>query len=420
MSLTFNMVSGNYGDIPTPTEKTVSGAVVHITDALRRPAIALSTAINPVQDLHGYNAPWPAGGGKNLFKPIDTPITKDGVTIEMTADGEFWVHGTPTIQSSYIVFDLYTFTFTPALDKTVTISINEKTVGVGLILGSGNGNLNLTLSDTVTSRTGTYTQGTGQVQINVRYDVGTIDKKYKIQLEISGSATAWTPYSNVCPISGFSAANIVVSPTTTAGDGTTYSVSFGAAGTVYGGTLDVTTGTLTIDHQMFLFDGSDTSNWTVNANNYFQRRRPTGFSETTSESWPKKFYSNALETTTRSGSAGNIQFNSFYAGSTYLAVRIDSFNHDLTTFQNFLTNTGLQILVPIEEETVQLTPTEVQMLLGTNNVWSDTNGDVTLTYLADGRVNSLTALNMLLGGAYTPSADVTDREALQIIMGESE
>lgn len=201
--------------------------------------------------------------------------------------------------------------------------------------------------------------------------------------------------------------------------GTTCTVSFGSAGTVYGGSIDVTTGVLTIDHQMFLFDGSDTSNWTVNANNYFQRLRPTGFSETTSVSWPKKFYSNALETTTRSGSAGNIQFNSFYAGSTYLAVRIDSFNQDLTTFQNFLTNTGLQILVPIAEQTVQLTPTEVQMLLGTNNVWSDT-GDTTLTYKADGRVNSLTALNMLLGNMYTPSADVTDREALQIIMGESE
>lgn len=190
--------------------------------------------------------------------------------------------------------------------------------------------------------------------------------------------------TNVRPISGFNVANIVVSPTTTAGDGTTYTVSFGAAGTVYGGTLDVTTGVLTIDHQMFLFDGSDTSNWTVNNNNYFQRRRPTGFSETTAAMWALKFYSNALKTTARSGSAGNIQFNSFYAGSTYLAVRIDSFNHDLTTFQSFLTNTGLQILVPITEQTVQLTPTEVQLLLGTNNVWSDTNGDVTLTYMGRG------------------------------------
>jgi hypothetical protein len=25
------------------------------------------TTLEPVQDLHGYDKPWPAGGGKNLF-----------------------------------------------------------------------------------------------------------------------------------------------------------------------------------------------------------------------------------------------------------------------------------------------------------------------------------------------------------------
>lgn len=402
MSLTFNMVSGNYGDMPTPTEKTVSGAVVYITDALRKPAVALSTAINPVQDLHGYDNPWPAGGGKNMCpdKKYKVP-TNDSVYPGQDNDTDF--------PFSFTAGVAYTLSLTAPSGWAFTVYIREANASSGTMVAA-NKQPPFTFTPTVT--------GTYRIVIT-RTGLKASDIS-DFQLEQGSTATSFAPYENICPISGFSAANIVVSPTTTAGDGTTYSVSFGAAGTVYGGTLDVTTGTLTIDHQMFLFDGSDTSNWTVNANNYFQRRRPTGFSETTSESWPKKFYSNALETTTRSGSAGNIQFNSFYAGSTYLAVRIDSFNHDLTTFQNFLTNTGLQILVPIEEETVQLTPTEVQMLLGTNNVWSDTNGDVTLTYLADGRVNSLTALNMLLGGAYTPSADVTDREALQIIMGESE
>ncbi len=512
------------GGGPESVEKTVSGSIVTVTDALAAPAVALSTAINPVQDLHGYANPWPAGGGKNLFKPIASPIEKNGVTIEMTADGEFWVHGTPTIQSSYIAFDLYTFTFTPALDKTVTLSISEKTVGVGLILGSGNGNLNLTLSDTATSKTGTYTQGIGEVRINVRYDVGTINKKYKIQLEISGSATAWTPYSNICPISGFTGANVyrtgvnvwdeeweVGSYNTTTGakatssagrlrcknhisvvpgssyyvssvvdgvlfydttktyannyvtrpasgvvaipngvsfitfytktqygstynndisinypatdtdyhaySGTTYTVQFGTAGTVYGGTLDVTAGTLTVDRA--IMTPNAVSLQSINSYGIANFGIPFSPRASNAQSDKAKAISNALPVQTI-GIGSTTEPGFLIANETGGYVRLKSTDADTVPKANtWIADNGLKIVYILETpQTYTLTPTEVQMLLGTNNVWSDT-GDTTLTYLADGRVNSLTALNMLLGNMYTPSADVSDRKALQIIMGET-
>ena len=62
---------------PQPVEKTVRGAIVHITDALAEPARKLTAYIEPLQDLHGYDAPWPAGGGKNLFDK-DHPNVVDG------------------------------------------------------------------------------------------------------------------------------------------------------------------------------------------------------------------------------------------------------------------------------------------------------------------------------------------------------
>ena len=53
--------------------------------------------------------------------------------------------------------------------------------------------------------------------------------------------------SNIRPITGWTNANVVVSPSTSAAAGTTYPVSWqSTAGTVYGGTLDVTTGLLTV------------------------------------------------------------------------------------------------------------------------------------------------------------------------------
>jgi hypothetical protein len=64
----------------------------------------------------------------------------------------------------------------------------------------------------------------------------------------------------------------------------------------------------------------------------------------------------------------------------------------------------------------------VAMLLGENNIWCDASDDLELTYYADGNVSTLEALNTLLGGRYTNLGtpdDVSDKEALQIILGET-
>lgn len=47
--------------------KTIIGNLIHITDALAKRVVDLKAYFAPVQDLHGYSYPWPAGGGKNLF-----------------------------------------------------------------------------------------------------------------------------------------------------------------------------------------------------------------------------------------------------------------------------------------------------------------------------------------------------------------
>ena len=60
--------------------RTVTGALIHITDALALPAEALSVNVEPIQDLHGYESPWPAGGGKNKFD-VDKMVNTSGITI---------------------------------------------------------------------------------------------------------------------------------------------------------------------------------------------------------------------------------------------------------------------------------------------------------------------------------------------------
>ena len=68
-----------------------------------------------------------------------------------------------------------------------------------------------------------------------------------------------------------------------------------------------------------------------------------------------------------------------------------------------------------------LTPTQIEMLLGENNLWADA-GDSTLTYYADGNASASEALGILLGGTYNnpgSADDVSDDEALGILLGGS-
>ena len=183
--------------------KTASGTIATFDDGADRvPLKKLTAQIEPVQDLHGYDSPWPAGGGQNLFPLPTTAETKNGVTVEATSSGEIWVHGTPTIASGYLIFTMPPVSQS-IIGQTATISVNEKIAGIGISGGASGGGLNISMSDTVTSRTALYSSVANDPAINVRYDIGTIDKKFKIQLEIGSSATTFAPYSNICPISGW-------------------------------------------------------------------------------------------------------------------------------------------------------------------------------------------------------------------------
>lgn len=208
-------------------------------------------------------------------------------------------------------------------------------------------------------------------------------------------------------------------------------LNYADTGTVYGGTLDVTTGELTVTHRYMVADGvnvkttggygaagpkwlpcivlsaSDYAVWDTMKTSYLRTPLPNFDVQTVENT--ANFGNSAhviiLHIGTMQGTDGTHGYNS--ANEVHAAVNA------------YLQSNPLQICYELATHlTYTLTPTEVQMLLGTNNVWSDT-GDTTLTYLADGNVSASSALNMLLGGTYTPSADVSDREALQIIMGDT-
>ena len=84
--------------------------------------------------------------------------------------------------------------------------------------------------------------------------------------------------------------------------------------------------------------------------------------------------------------------------------------------------TGAQLVYELAApQTYTLTPvTPITTLAGENNVWAD-SGDVSVTYLADGRASNQLAVSMLLGRNYLHNPndpdDATAAEALTILTG---
>ena len=401
---------------PDPVEKTVSGSIIHITDALAAPAVALSTAISPVQDLHGYENPWPAGGGANKW---DEEWEPGGIN-----------NGTPVTSQNQI----RSKNFNPILPDTSYYATCGKTDGGSqnryyLLIAYYDASKQWISNAAINNLTFTTPANAAYFKIYTNSSTVVYGNEYHNDIAVNypATVTTYSPYSNICPITGWDEANIVVSPTQDAQDGTTYTVSFGSAGTVYGGTLDVVNGTLTVDREIITLDG-------VSKNRRFYGK------------WEETDSGSALYIT------GDVNrypaFNASFFASNVLTLSGDSYaimplysfpgnSGALTTWaiimpsgmsaddgnawlqQMVSSGTPVQVVRKVAEPfTITLTPTEVQLLLGENYVWSDT-GDSTLTYLADGRASTSEALGILLGGMYNPSADVPDNEALQIILGET-
>lgn len=188
--------------------------------------------------------------------------------------------------------------------------------------------------------------------------------------------------SNVRAITGWTGAQIHVSSTTTAGDGKTYAVDWtDEAGTVYGGTLDVLSGLLTVTHAGRRFS---TLTWTKNASaNTFNGEGFTdriatidGSGETgcLCDSYPW-YKSTDHDLVTHDGIA--------LAKTGSLSTRLYVTDLRFTTVADLAASFESYdplVVCPLAEPAVcQLTPQEATALAGRNNIWADC-GDVTVEY----------------------------------------
>lgn len=187
----------------------------------------------------------------------------------------------------------------------------------------------------------------------------------------SGSGTP-SP-DNVRPISGRTGAHVYVSPTSDVADATTYAEDWTSeAGTVYGGTLDVVTGVLTVNKVCVNLGDCD---WTYeSARNRF-RHNFTNIKDMSPGTLPMQC--SALEPIYDGRSIERVPDNAVYAAYSAVYIHYSAAGGNTTAFKTAMS--GVHLAYPLATPlTYHLSDQDVVTLVGDNYIWSD-SGDVTIT-----------------------------------------
>lgn len=156
-----------------------------------------------------------------------------------------------------------------------------------------------------------------------------------------------------------------------------------SANPVYGGTLEVETGVLTVDRGYVVFDGTG---WTMYTSGKFYSATDSLPQGNSGASVSNMFISNLYPFSGNgdSNSSAITTDKHFYAQKSYHRAWVyDSSFTTLESFQAELSANNLQIVYPLATPLVyQLTPVQVKTLLGYNNIWTD-SGTVEVQYLAN-------------------------------------
>lgn len=193
--------------------------------------------------------------------------------------------------------------------------------------------------------------------------------------------------TNIRPISGWTGANVYLSPTEDDADATVYPVTWSdTAGTVYGGTLDVVRGKLTRKYRLI----TPTGTGTVSSGNTFSKGSSTSYNVYYTLSSDNAFLVSMVQKSTtlypnticsHFPLGSQTTANSFCIGSRQPRVVLpkDDKRNTAALFnawvkEQYDNGTPLQILAPLvasAQTTYDLDPVTINTLLGQNNVWAD-------------------------------------------------
>lgn len=359
-----------------PTD-TASGAIASFSDGAEDiPVKSLSVAIEPIQSGTGDPSPTnirPISGhtevnvvraGKNLFDP--QKAIADSNNSNVYIDGEwirFITSGSARLQ--------YAFTATGRMAFSAIVKstdANYQTIQFDAVYSDGTSSMIASITTTDTDEhkiSGVTNANKTLVRIRSGWTSSKIVYAKNIQLELGSTATDYEPYA-----------------------GQTYNVALGQ--TVYGGTLNVTTGVLNITHRVGTTAGTESSmSGQIESGHLFRFTWFGGIAPFAGleKSYPDGCLCNMYG---RSGTS----YANMASGSTDMAFAItgtagvnllisDSSVASIEDMTARITASPIEVYYPLATPTtVQLTPTQVSTLLGANNIFADA-GEISVVYRAN-------------------------------------
>lgn len=177
------------------------------TDAAQY-AKATHLTLAPVQDLHGYDHPWPAGGEKNLlpYPYSSSSETLNGVTITVNDNGSITLNGTSTANVEFYISRRIAGPFTPDAGTYILTGCPTGYSNYRMRIGYNRGSSGATIAyDTGSGATITENEGGVYYGMWLAFDSGATFNNLTIYPMVRKSTetdATWAPYSNICPISG--------------------------------------------------------------------------------------------------------------------------------------------------------------------------------------------------------------------------
>lgn len=188
--------------------------IVTITDGGENlPMTSAEVSLSPIQDLNGYDSPWPGGGGVNKLPKLTAgTYENNGGKIVVDSNGTATFSGTTTAAGNVAIIPLETpITVTEQWyvqlhNSSVMpqVAANFESSSYVSVVAPALSSVNRI--DQITS------SNVGKVVNQVRFYIPsgvTLSGTFSPMFTEDSTPTAYSPYSNICPISGHTGAELI-------------------------------------------------------------------------------------------------------------------------------------------------------------------------------------------------------------------
>ena len=188
---------------------TFIGEIVRFFSEESEPIVKLEANFTPIQNLNGQEAPYPPGGGKNLWPEYETQTVNE---VTLTNDhGKVTINGTATADTYFDLTvnysatqgtNIYLYAFNPSASSS-----NRLTMFI--ISTDGNPQLNIDSADKYSDFVASADLTISKLRLRVPNGVQYTNFVLYPYLQIGGTAPiTFAPYANICPISGHTGCDV--------------------------------------------------------------------------------------------------------------------------------------------------------------------------------------------------------------------